>query len=75
MFARSLQSNDSPAQSQGSGARGSGASGSVGPRSDQRTDQREWVDATYTAAGPDELRRRAAEGDQRAVAEMARATA
>jgi hypothetical protein len=33
------------------------------------------VDATYLAVGPDELRRRAAEGDDRALAELARATA
>jgi hypothetical protein len=33
------------------------------------------VDATYLVAGPDELRRRAAEGDDRALFEMARTTA
>jgi hypothetical protein len=33
------------------------------------------IDATYSAASPDELRRRAAEGDERALYELARATA
>jgi hypothetical protein len=47
----------------------------LSPMAQHRNEAPELLDATYLAVGPDELRRKAAEGDDRALYELARAAA